>query len=111
MNGKTSAIKEIMPKPKMLSTSRVYTAADGQKFKWKDSKKLYVNTGFHLATYYRNSFYLLNSRKSTLDISSTGAPFADVLVVTWVVAEKKARDRRRAARRAMSNAGAAGGGG
>ncbi|KAG8683005.1 hypothetical protein FRC08_014586, partial [Ceratobasidium sp. 394] len=63
MNGNISTIKEILPRSKRFSTSRVYTSADGQKFKWKDSRKLYcvsIDTGLHLATYYRNPFYLVN---------------------------------------------------
>ncbi|KAG9104696.1 hypothetical protein FRC06_000083 [Ceratobasidium sp. 370] len=114
MDGGTSPIKEVLPRPRVFSTSRVYTCADGQQFKWKDSKKLYCvseDTGLNLATYYRNPFYLLSSRKSTLDISSSGTPFADILVVTWVIMEKKARDRRRAARRGGGGGGGGGDGG
>ncbi|KAG9126336.1 hypothetical protein FRC07_003857 [Ceratobasidium sp. 392] len=114
MNGQTNPFNVVMPRPKAMSTSRVYTTADGQKFKWKDSKKLYCvseDTGLNLATYYRNSLYLLSSKKSTLDISSTGAPFADILVVTWVIMEKKARDRRRARRNAAAGGGGGGDGG
>ncbi|KAG8681411.1 hypothetical protein FRC08_015657 [Ceratobasidium sp. 394] len=39
MNGKTSIFKEVLPRSKAVSTSRVYTCADGQRFKWKVSKK------------------------------------------------------------------------
>ncbi|KAG9104697.1 hypothetical protein FRC06_000084 [Ceratobasidium sp. 370] len=114
MNGNTSTIKEILPRSKRFSTSRVYTSADGQKFKWKDGRTLHcvsIDTGLHLATYYRNPFYLVSSKKSTLDISSNGTLFTDILVVTWVIVEKKARDRRRSARHAMNSAAASGGGG
>ncbi|KAG9078615.1 hypothetical protein FS749_009333 [Ceratobasidium sp. UAMH 11750] len=97
------------------------------------AKKLYCvseSTGLNLATYYRNRFYFFNSKKSILDISSPVIPYADVLVgmlmiatfslvcinlfnrvVTWVIMEKKARDRRRAARNAAASGGGGGGGG
>ncbi|CCO32788.1 hypothetical protein BN14_06851 [Rhizoctonia solani AG-1 IB] len=93
-----------------LSTSRVYTTPGGEQFKWKDSKRLYcvsVNTGLNLATYDRTYFYLIRSKKSTLDISSSGAHLADDLVVTWAIAEGKARERRRSRR----HGGGGGGGG
>ncbi|KAG9078614.1 hypothetical protein FS749_009332 [Ceratobasidium sp. UAMH 11750] len=97
MDGKTSILKEVLPKPRIMSSSRVYTCADGRRFKWKGSKKLYCvseDTGLTLATYYCNPFYLLNGKRSMLDISSPGIPYADVLVVTWAIMEKKARDSR-----------------
>ncbi|KAG8708876.1 hypothetical protein FRC08_018660 [Ceratobasidium sp. 394] len=101
MGGETKFIKEVFPKPKAFSSSRIYTTADGQQLKWKSSRKLYCvvpDTGLNIATYYRNGFYLFSSEKSTLDIAPAGLPLADILVVTWVIAEKKARDRRRSRR-------------
>ncbi|KAG9089864.1 hypothetical protein FRC07_012240, partial [Ceratobasidium sp. 392] len=97
MNDQTTPLDVMLSKPSLMSTSRVYTNIDGQKLRWKDGNKLYCiseDTGLNLATYYENPFCLLSGKKSTLDISSSGAPFADVLVVTWVVMEKKVRERR-----------------
>ncbi|KAJ1310720.1 hypothetical protein OPQ81_009243 [Rhizoctonia solani] len=115
MGGKSFAINEVFPRSKQMSTSRVYTMPNGEKFKWKDSSKLYcvsVNSGLNLATYYRTSFYLIRSKKSTLDVlHNTDAETTDALVVTWVIAEKKARDRRRARRNAAGGGGGGGGGG
>ncbi|QRV76842.1 hypothetical protein RhiJN_19687 [Ceratobasidium sp. AG-Ba] len=107
---RTSTIDAAFPRTKALSLSRIYTSDTGHKFKWKAGSKLYCiseETGLNLATYYRNPFYLITAKKSTLDISASGAPFADELILTWVIMEKKARDRRRAAR----NGGGGGGGG
>ncbi|CAE6493543.1 unnamed protein product [Rhizoctonia solani] len=113
-NGRTTTIKEIFPRSTALSTSRVYTIPSGEKFKWKNSSKLYcvsVDTGLNLATYDRTLFYLVRSKKSTLDITSSGAHFTDDLVVTWAIAEKKARDRRRSRRHGGGGGGGGDGGG
>lgn len=39
-----------------------------------------VDTDLNLATYYRNTFYLFNNKKSTLDISSTDPQLTDALI-------------------------------
>ncbi|CAE6473598.1 unnamed protein product [Rhizoctonia solani] len=115
MGGKSSTINEVFPRSKQLSTSRVYTMPNGESFKWKDTSKLYcvsVDTGLNLATYYRTSLHLVRSKKSTLDIlHDADVEKTDTLVVTWAIAEKKARDRRRARRNAASGGGGGGGGG
>ncbi|CAE7182664.1 unnamed protein product [Rhizoctonia solani] len=113
-NGQTTPISEIFPRPKALSTSRVYTAPSGEQFKWKSSTKLYcvsADTRLNLATYDRTHFYLVRSKKSTLDITSDGAHLTDALVVTWAIAEKKARDRRRSRRYGGDGGGGGGDGG
>ncbi|CAE6420259.1 unnamed protein product [Rhizoctonia solani] len=113
-NGKTTTISEIFPRSRTLSTSRVYTTPSGEQFKWKDRAKLYcvsVDTGLNLAMYERTLFYLFRSKKSTLDISSSGAHLTDALVVTWAIAEKKARDRRRSRRHGGGGGGGGGDGG
>jgi hypothetical protein len=73
MNGKTQNIDEVFPKSKALSRyldspspshseyrnvsrSRVYTTADGEKFKWKNTIKLYVSVGALLSLRYSNDF-------------------------------------------------------
>ncbi|CUA73464.1 hypothetical protein RSOLAG22IIIB_10820 [Rhizoctonia solani] len=113
-NGQTTTIKEIFPRSKALSTSRIYTAPSGEQFKWKCSPKLYcvmAETGINLATYDRTHFYLVRSKKSTLDITSNGAHLTDALVVTWAIVEKKARDRRRSRRHGGGGGGGGGDGG
>ncbi|CAE7215256.1 unnamed protein product [Rhizoctonia solani] len=98
INGKTSPIDEVFPRSGTLSMSRVWTTANGEQLKWKDGAKLYcvsVETGLNLATYDRTYFSLFRDKKSTLDISASAAHLKDDLVVTWVIAEKKARNRRR----------------
>ncbi|KAB5591470.1 hypothetical protein CTheo_5074 [Ceratobasidium theobromae] len=115
MDGRTTTINEVFPRSKKLSTSRVYTMPSGEQFKWKDTSKLYcvsVDTGLNLATYYRTLFHALRSKKSTLDIlHGADTRLTDALVVTWVIAEKKARERRRARRNAAGGGGGGGGGG
>ncbi|CUA74369.1 hypothetical protein RSOLAG22IIIB_11157 [Rhizoctonia solani] len=126
-DGQTTKINEIFPRSRRLSLSRIYTTPSGEKFKWKDKARLYVrnsglsravsqlrlylcvsvDTGLNLATYERVHFRYFRDKKSTLDITSAGAHLADALVVTWAIAEKKARDRRRSRR----NGGGGGGGG
>ncbi|CAE6409273.1 unnamed protein product [Rhizoctonia solani] len=98
MSGKTNPIDEVFPRSGTLSMSRIWTTSSGEQFKWKDSAKLYcvsVESGLNLATYDRTYFSLFRDKKSTLDISSNAAHLVDDLVVTWVIAEKKARNRRR----------------
>ncbi|CAE6506857.1 unnamed protein product [Rhizoctonia solani] len=114
MGGKSTPIKEVFPRCKQLSTSRIYTMSNGERFKWKDTSKLYcvsVDTGLNLATYYRTSLYLIRDKKSTLDVlHGADSEKTDALIVTWVIAEKKARDRRRARRHAAGGGGGGGGG-
>ncbi|KAH7330635.1 hypothetical protein B0J17DRAFT_678911 [Rhizoctonia solani] len=112
MSGKMATIDEVFPRSKQLSTSRIYTMPNGERLKWKDTSKLYcvsVDSGLNLATYYRTSLYMIRSRKSTLDILHNADPEkTDTLVVTWVIAEKKARNRRRARRHAHGGGGGGG---
>ncbi|CAE7182659.1 unnamed protein product [Rhizoctonia solani] len=109
-NGQTTKIGEIFPRSRTFSVSRIYTMPSGEKFKWKDKARLYcvsVDTGLNLATYDRVHFRYIRDKKSTLDITSAGSQFTDALVVTWAIAEKKARDRRRS----RQNGGGGEGGG
>ncbi|CAE6435938.1 unnamed protein product [Rhizoctonia solani] len=90
--------------------SRIYTTSSGEQFKWKDKARLYcvsVDTGLNLATYDRVHFRYFRDKKSVLEIATAGVHLTDTLVVTWALAEKKARDRRRSRR----NGGGGGGGG
>ena len=109
IDGKVQTIKEAFPRSQRLSTSRIWTMPNGVKFKWKDSSKLYcvsVDTDLNMATYYRTTFYVFSSKPSTLDIAAgADTELTDALVLTWAIAENKARERRRARRRAASNGG------
>ncbi|CAE6402117.1 unnamed protein product [Rhizoctonia solani] len=108
-NGQTTTIKEIFPRARKFSMSRIYTTSTGEQFKWKDKGKLYcvsVDTGLNFAVYDRTHLRYFRSKKSTLEITSSGAPMSDALIITWAIAEKKARDRRRSRR----NGGGGGGG-
>ncbi|KDN46387.1 hypothetical protein RSAG8_04331, partial [Rhizoctonia solani AG-8 WAC10335] len=114
MGGMTASLSNVFPKAGMLSNSRVFTTASGERLKWKDKSKLSCvsdDTGKPLATYNRKSFAALRSKKSTLDISSNGTHFTDILVVTWVLAEKKAQDRRRSGGDGDGGGDGGGGGG
>ncbi|CAE6480924.1 unnamed protein product [Rhizoctonia solani] len=99
MNGRTTKIGEVFPRPKKMSLSREYTMPDGYKFRWKGMYKVYAvnsETGINVATYYQNPLYLVNKKKSTLDIAEgTSTELTDALVVTWAIYEKKVRDWRR----------------
>ncbi|EUC65699.1 ATP11, putative, partial [Rhizoctonia solani AG-3 Rhs1AP] len=101
MNGKTTKINEVFPRPKKLSnpSSRVYTMRDGYQFQWKGLDMIYavnVKTDLNVATYYQNKMYLINDKKSALDIAAgASTELTDALVVTWALYEKKARDWRR----------------
>ncbi|KAB5591481.1 hypothetical protein CTheo_5085 [Ceratobasidium theobromae] len=95
MDGKTQTFDEVFPKPKKLSRSRVYTTAGGEKFRWKNTIKLYCiseSTGLSLATYYRVALGGIRSTKSTLDISPDAIHLKDILVVTWSIMETEGED-------------------
>ncbi|CAE6466282.1 unnamed protein product [Rhizoctonia solani] len=99
MNDKTTKINEVFPRPKKMSISRVYTMSDGYQFEWKGLDMIYavnVETDLNVATYYQNKTYLVNDRKSMLDVAAgASTELTDALVVTWAIYEKKARDWRR----------------
>ncbi|CAE7233817.1 unnamed protein product [Rhizoctonia solani] len=99
MNGKTTKINEVFPRPKKLSTSRIYTMSDGYQFQWKGTDQIYainVENDLNIATYYENKTHLVNDKKSTLEIAAgLSTELTDALVVTWAIYEKKARDNRR----------------
>ncbi|KAF8599227.1 hypothetical protein BDV93DRAFT_609352 [Ceratobasidium sp. AG-I] len=108
LDGRDGAMKDIFPKSQMLSHSRVYTTPEGRAFKWKNGRELYcvaTDSGLNLATYYRTRFAMFRSKKSTLDIADAAVDIMDTLVVTWIVMEKFAMDRRREARRAAGSGG------
>ncbi|CEL58366.1 hypothetical protein RSOLAG1IB_03112 [Rhizoctonia solani AG-1 IB] len=95
MNGITQRVIDIFPRSKALTRSRVYTTADGEIFKWKNSTKLYCvseNTGLNLATYYKSLFAMFREKKSTLDIAPSAVHLSDILVVTWCIMEKEGED-------------------
>ncbi|CAE7188837.1 unnamed protein product [Rhizoctonia solani] len=99
MNGRTTKIGEVFSRPKKMSNSRVYTMPDGSRFKWKGLDVVFaidVETRLNVAMYNRNAMYLVNDKKSTLEIADgVSAEMSDALVVTWAIFEKKARDLRR----------------
>ncbi|KAF8594641.1 hypothetical protein BDV93DRAFT_549157, partial [Ceratobasidium sp. AG-I] len=107
MGGTTRPLHEVFPRASKWTTSRIYTTSDGRRLKWKDEAKLYCvnpDTGINLATYYYTAFWGFRKKKSTLDIASDVSDLSDIIVVTWVIAENRARDRRRAQRGAASGA-------
>ncbi|KAJ1310743.1 hypothetical protein OPQ81_009265 [Rhizoctonia solani] len=93
MKGTTVRVDDVFPKTKRLnlgSRSRVYTTADGEKFEWKYTIRLYCIselTGLNIATYYRILFVGLRGKKSTLDIAPSALHLSDILVVTWAIME------------------------
>ncbi|KDN38440.1 hypothetical protein RSAG8_09534, partial [Rhizoctonia solani AG-8 WAC10335] len=95
MNGTTQRINDVFPKTKKLGRSRVYTTQYGEKFKWKNTIKLYCVselTGLNIATYYRTFFGGLREKKSTLDIAPSALHLSDILVVTWAIMEREGED-------------------
>ncbi|CAE6505654.1 unnamed protein product [Rhizoctonia solani] len=78
--------------------SRTYTTLSGERFKWKGSNKLYcvsIETHGTLAMYERAIFSRIRRKPYVLSISPNADYLIEVLIVTWVIAEKKARSRRR----------------
>ncbi|KAJ1310753.1 hypothetical protein OPQ81_009275 [Rhizoctonia solani] len=95
MNGTTQRIIDVFPKTKTVGRTRVYTTADGEKFKWKNTIKLYCvseSTGLNIATYYKTLFGSFREKKSTLDIAPSALHLSDILVVTWSIMEKEGED-------------------
>ncbi|KDN39676.1 hypothetical protein RSAG8_08704, partial [Rhizoctonia solani AG-8 WAC10335] len=84
MNDKTTKINEVFPRPKKMSISRVYTMPDGYQFEWKGLDMIYavnVETDLNVATYYQNKTYLVNDRKSMLDVAAgASTELTDALV-------------------------------
>ncbi|CAE6457372.1 unnamed protein product [Rhizoctonia solani] len=110
MGGKTASVSDVFPSAGKLSSSRIFTTADGEGLKWKDRSKLYcvsTNDGSSVATYnHRKLSSAFSGKKATLDISPNATHLADILVVTWVIAAKKAQDRSAAATSGSSGASA-----
>ncbi|KAH7330713.1 hypothetical protein B0J17DRAFT_162307 [Rhizoctonia solani] len=100
MGGMTAPLSDVFPGDGNLSTSRLFTTASGEKLKWIDKSKLQcvpVDSDIPFATYDYKHFASIRGKKSTLDISPNASHLTDVLVVTWVIAEKKAQEARRTA--------------
>ncbi|CAE6503712.1 unnamed protein product [Rhizoctonia solani] len=120
INDRTSTVKEAFPRMKILSTTRTYTTLSGERFKWKGSNKLRcvsVETHNTLAVYERVMFSRARKKPHVLNILPDAEYLTEVLIskvvsyclcsiqadsmiqtgaiVTWVIAEKKARNRRR----------------
>ncbi|CEL55717.1 hypothetical protein RSOLAG1IB_01729 [Rhizoctonia solani AG-1 IB] len=98
IDDRTSTVKEAFPKMKLLSTSRTYTTLNGERFKWKGTNKLCcisVETHNTLAMYERAIFSRVRKKPHVLTISPIADYLVEVLIVTWVIAERKARSRRR----------------
>ncbi|CAE6439029.1 unnamed protein product [Rhizoctonia solani] len=111
-DGETMFIKEIFPRTGRFSTSRIHTAQTGEKLKWKDKGKLYcvsADSGLNLAVYDRTHLHHFRSKKSTLEITASGSHLADALIITWAIAENKARHRRRSRRNGGGGGGDGGG--
>ncbi|KAG8678785.1 hypothetical protein FRC08_017514, partial [Ceratobasidium sp. 394] len=114
IEGREGFIKDLFPKSGTFSTSRIYTTRDGRSFKWKGGRELYcvsADSKINLATYDRVMFAPFRSKKSALYINNIGMELMDALVVTWVIMENYARDRRKRSARAGASAASAGGGG
>ncbi|KAG9122062.1 hypothetical protein FRC07_001701, partial [Ceratobasidium sp. 392] len=83
--GRTGALKDLFPKSRALSKSRIYTTQGGVSFKWKHGGELYcvsTETGLNIATYYRIRYAAFRSKKSksTLDINEGSEGLMDELV-------------------------------
>ncbi|CAE6440026.1 unnamed protein product [Rhizoctonia solani] len=97
MGGMTAPLSDVFPKSGILSNSRVFTTASGERLKWKcDSKRECVSadSGLPLATFKSRLFGSIGGKKSTLEISPNATHLLDILVVTWVIIEKKREDRK-----------------
>ncbi|CAE6442702.1 unnamed protein product [Rhizoctonia solani] len=105
MGGISAPLNDVFPKSSILSdliilrmknlSSRVFTTASGEKLKWKYKSKLECvspDSGLPLATYNYKILGGIRNKKSTLEISPNARHLIDIIVVTWVIYEKKARD-------------------
>ncbi|KDN48632.1 hypothetical protein RSAG8_02619, partial [Rhizoctonia solani AG-8 WAC10335] len=98
IDDRTSTIKEAFPRSKLLSTARTYTTLSGERFRWKGTNKLCcvsLETRGTLAIYERTILSRVRRKPYILNISPNADYLIEVLIVTWVIAEKKARSRRR----------------
>ncbi|KAF8761319.1 hypothetical protein RHS01_00360 [Rhizoctonia solani] len=112
MNGETASVSDVFPSAGKLSTSRIFTTANGEGLKWKDKSKLHycvpLNDGSPIATYnHKKLSSAFTGKKATLDISPNATHLTDILVVTWVIAAKKSQDRSSAAAASSSSASSA----
>ncbi|CAE6438162.1 unnamed protein product [Rhizoctonia solani] len=98
MSGKTASVSDIFPSAGKLSTSRIFTTANGEGLKWKDKSKLYcvsTNDGSSIATYnHKKLSSAFTGKKATLDISPNAAHLTDILVGAKDVDELRERVRR-----------------
>ncbi|KAF8671162.1 hypothetical protein RHS04_08450 [Rhizoctonia solani] len=98
MGGITAPLKDVFPKAGPLSSSRVFTTANGEGLKWKEKSKLYCVSTYNdltLATYNHKSLSaMFTGKKATLDISPNAMHLLDILVVTWVIMAKKSVDKQ-----------------
>ncbi|KAF4607624.1 hypothetical protein EYR38_001696 [Pleurotus pulmonarius] len=83
-------------------SSRIFLAPDGNEYKWKFGTwdlSLYKNDGSRqlVAEYHRSWLGMFGD--SWLEIYPSGAHMTDIIVITFVYAEKIWRDRKRARRR------------
>ncbi|CAE6440023.1 unnamed protein product, partial [Rhizoctonia solani] len=108
MGGMTASLSEVFPRSGALSSSRVFTTANGERLKWKDKSKLKCVSadGGLLAEYNPKHFAAIGGKISALEISPNATHLTDILVVTWVIAEKKAQENRSAAASGASAASA-----
>ncbi|CAE6432580.1 unnamed protein product [Rhizoctonia solani] len=92
MNGVTQNINDVFPRSKKLGTSRVYTTAAGEQFKWKYTTRLYCvskPSDLNIATFYQSILSGIGGRRSTLDINQSALHLSDILVATWVIMQKE----------------------
>ncbi|CAE6346426.1 unnamed protein product [Rhizoctonia solani] len=94
MGGITASLNDVFPKAGILSSSRVFTTANGEGLKWKSKSEIYCVSTYNdltLAKYNQKTLSgMFTGKKATLDISPNAMHLIDILVVTWVIVAKKA---------------------
>ncbi|ELU42882.1 hypothetical protein AG1IA_03104 [Rhizoctonia solani AG-1 IA] len=102
-DGETMFIKEIFPRTGRFSTYE-------KPFNYYNTNPdRYPDSGLNLAVYDRTHLHHFRSKKSTLEITASGSHLADALIITWAIAENKARHRRRSRRNGGGGGGDGGG--
>ncbi|KAF8494503.1 hypothetical protein JB92DRAFT_2996323 [Gautieria morchelliformis] len=96
LHGNTMRIKDWLAKTSALSPSRKLVAPDGNSYVWSRSPGKFtltdVDTNTQVAQSHRYKIGLFGaSRKMNIDISSQAMDFQDIIVVSFIILEFRAR--------------------
>jgi len=96
--GASTKVGSFLSKEGTLSSSRVFVAPNGVEYKWKmegnrcvmlDSQTREIAAESHRKKY---GFFSGNSRPLNLDVTKEAVEFLDLVLLTFIIMEKKRRD-------------------